>query len=285
MVPIVNMISDNAKLPLCYIKGSESQRFKRSELLTQQVFDYMKNNCGNYWTVGRLKNVIDKCIYPHKINIEIENENTKDFLGNLQEIVSVENYKNTIDYIFKNFGKKIPKILNEPFTLASVDGFKLKFQMTDDKVIKNKYTVIHELRHLFDHLCNPKISVMRRNIMADAPKEEYDAYNKIYESFFDLLKYKDFEQIQKDVIKNLNVIPNYKQINILQGIRNNIKTEINAYNQELKEYCKDPFDKLKEIINLVWFKYNNAKFDQKLKFVNDLLQNCIQKERLKSNNI
>ena len=247
MIKIVNVISSNAKFPLDYTKGSQTRKFNQAKLLTQNVFDYMKNNCKNSWSVNQLKYAIDKYAHPYKINLMIEKEYNYHYLGNLQDDVSVNNYLNTTEYIVKNSGKKPPISSHKPFILASLDGFKLKFQLDNNGNIQNKYALLHEVRHLFDKLCNPKMSVMRRNIMADSPKEQYNAY---------------------------------KKINILQGIRNAVKTEINAYNQEFREYCKKPFANFENIINLYLFKNNNAKFDKKLKFVNELLSDCIKKERM-----
>lgn len=281
MIKIINVISSKAKFPLSYIKGSEIQRFEKAKNLTNQVFYNMKNNCGQNWNTKQLNEAIKKYTDRFDINIIIENENNSNYFGSIEEIISVHSYKNSFEYIMRNFGKMNIPILNEPFTLARIDGYKLYIRTNNEK-IENKYAVIHEVRHLFDHLCNPKIiGLLRRNIMVAAPKEQSKAYNDIYEMFLDYKKYPNFEP--KEILKKLDIIPNYKKINILQGIRNTIKTEVNAYSQELREQCKEPFTEIIDILNIVLNLHMDAKYSTKMKFINKLLKDCIKTERL--NNI
>lgn len=281
MIKIINVISSKAKFPLSYIKGSEIQRFEKAKNLTNQVFYNMRNNCGQNWNTKQLNEAIKKYTDRFDINIIIENENNSNYFGSIEEIISVHSYKNSFEYIMRNFGKMNIPILNEPFTLARIDGYKLYIRTNNEK-IENKYAVIHEVRHLFDHLCNPKIiGLLRRNIMVAAPKEQSKAYNDIYEMFLDYKKYPNFEP--KEILKKLDIIPNYKKINILQGIRNTIKTEVNAYSQELREQCKEPFTEIIDILNIVLNLHMDAKYSTKMKFINKLLKDCIKTERL--NNI
>lgn len=281
MIKIINVISSKAKFPLSYIKGSEIQRFEKAKNLTSQVFYNMRNNCGQNWNTKQLNEAIKKYTDRFDINIIIENENNSNYFGSIEEIISVHSYKNSFEYIMRNFGKMNIPILNEPFTLARIDGYKLYIRTNNEK-IENKYAVIHEVRHLFDHLCNPKIiGLLRRNIMVAAPKEQSKAYNDIYEMFLDYKKYPNFEP--KEILKKLDIIPNYKKINILQGIRNTIKTEVNAYSQELREQCKEPFTEIIDILNIVLNLHMDAKYSTKMKFINKLLKDCIKTERL--NNI
>ena len=281
MIKIINVISSKAKFPLSYIKGSEIQRFEKAKNLTNQVFYNMKNNCGQNWNTKQLNEAIKKYTDRFDINIIIENENNSNYFGSIEEIISVHSYKNSFEYIMRNFGKMNIPILNEPFTLARIDGYKLYIRTNNEK-IENKYAVIHEVRHLFDHLCNPKIiGLLRRNIMVAAPKEQSKAYNDIYEMFLDYKKYPNFEP--KEILKKLDIIKKNKKINILQGIRNTIKTEVNAYSQELREQCKEPFTEIIDILNIVLNLHMDAKYSTKMKFINKLLKDCIKTERL--NNI
>lgn len=282
MVKIINIISNHAKFPFSYIKGSEKQRFYKAESLTQNVFDYMEDLGGNNWNTHLLKNALDKYTFPNKIKIIIANENDNNYLGSLQEIVSAHDYKNYTDFITKNFGKKniFNTNINEPFTVASLDGYKLSIRLKNGK-INNIYTVLHEVRHLFDHLCNPKISTMpRKNVMANATKEQRKAYNEIYDMLFNNKKHTNFNSCKKEIIKKLEIIPNYKKINILQGIRNSIKTEINAYTQERKKQFEKLSDALLNISDKISILKMIRNYNKKREFITKLLKDCIKTERL-----
>lgn len=279
MFKFINIISDQAKFPLSYIKGSEKQRFKQARNLTKCVFDYMENSGKNNQNAQSLKNAIDKYTSPHKIKILIENENINYSQGSLQEIISVQEYN---DYIKRNLSAKNIPDTNELSIAASLDGYKLFLRFKNGK-IKHKYTVLHELRHLFDRLCNPKMSVMpRRMCTVDMTHTQYKAYKEILEMFLNYLKYPNFYKSKKEILKRFENIPNYKKINILQGLRNSIKTEINAHSQELKEQSKKPFTQFLNILDNVLVLKIVGKYDEKLKFANKLLSDCIKKERLKN---
>ena len=100
--------------------------------------------------------------------------------------------------------------------------------------------------------------------------------------FLNYLKYPNFYKSKKEILKRFENIPNYKKINILQGLRNSIKTEINAHSQELKEQSKKPFTQFLNILDNVLVLKIVGKYDEKLKFANKLLSDCIKKERLKN---
>lgn len=278
MVSFINVISHRAKFPLSYTKGSEKQRNKMAANLTQKVYDGIKESSSNSLSTEQLHNIIAQVLSPHDINFVVTT-NPKS-LGNLADIIDVKLYSNSIDYIIKNFGKKnIPNLPNKPFVLAFLEGFELKIKPNKNGQISDFYTAIHEVRHFFDHLCNPKISVMRRNVVANMTDEQVKKYCEMNDLIFDINTTKDFSTIKDTVTKDLEIIPQEFRTDVLQGIRNRLKTEINAYHQELRIKSKTPISQFRAIVSDINLLRNQAKFKSKLKFINKLLKEHLQKER------
>jgi hypothetical protein len=209
-------------------------------------------------------------------------------LGGLADIIDAKDYCNLIDYITKNFGKEnIPNLPNKPFTLAILEGFELKIKPNKNGRISDFYTVAHEVRHFFDHLCNPKMSVMRRNVVTNMTDEQVEKYHEINDLIFNIDTRKDFSTIKDTITKDLEIIPQEFRTDVLQGIRNRLKTEINAYNQEFSIKRKNQISKFRAIVDDINLLQDQTKiksilkFKSKLKFINKLLKEHLQKERAK----
>jgi hypothetical protein len=101
MTKFISTISENAKFPLSYIKGTEKQRYKLSSKLAQKVFEDIKS-C-DILTTDKLKNAIEKCTAPYKINLTIAKKfNNDSFDSIIQKVPSVAIYEDYADYLRKN---------------------------------------------------------------------------------------------------------------------------------------------------------------------------------------
>lgn len=270
MVKVINIISKNVRFPYEYIKGSEKQRFFKAQEAANDLFEKMQKKYGDVWTLQDIREEIDNL--PYKIKCKVVKEDKKGYMGNLKEIVSVE---------FKKFMET--KKLNEqnkksiiPYLEVSLNGFELKLR-TDKSNSINKFTAIHEIRHLFDRLYSPKFCVMRRNTLAASTDEQYNAWDKIRDLLFDFNKEISMKKIKNEVKNNLQIISDDKRIDILQGFRNKLKSEKNAYHQEMGAYMEN--HEFIKMIDCFLYIHDNAKLNSKIRFLNKLIKNYIKTER------
>lgn len=127
------------------------------------------------------------------------------------------------------------------------DAYNVKFDLEGDKITSDKETVVHETRHLLDHVCNPKFtrSITNKNLDTDA--------------YFDILgMMSDINYVPKDVFQDkLKKIDKTALVEVLQSMRHSLQSEINAYTEMLKyavQIRKNPIDK----IIFLYTKYLNS---------------------------
>ena len=156
-----------------------------------------------------------------------------------------------------------------------IDGYKIFLPLDkNEQNITNIFTAIHEVRHLFDHVFNPKTNQHRlQNLYNKIDFEtKKDNLTDMFLNYLDNpVKMKTFKKLVRE---KTDALPADITIDALQSIRNHLKTEINAYGDEIKcmskgfGMWKNSFD----IINIKLFLLQNAKFKSKLKFANKLLK-------------
>ena len=259
----------NTTLPLYFIKGSTKQRNQMASNMSKKLYNEVKQHSNSTsCTIENFTNSLNK-ILNNKINFNI--------FPNDDPITSAK-------IKFNITGHKID-FSNNRFNIF-VDGYNMYLPLdTEQKIIKNKYTAFHEVRHMFDHIFNPKTCIYRLNNM-DGVNGEYLETKRA--EIFDMFVYNLDQPVymqkkKKTIIQKMNELPDRISIDILQDIRNHLKSEINAYNDEIKFMTKGLgiIKNFSEIKTNKLFLNKFAKFKSKLKFANNLLGEKIKTCRLK----
>ncbi len=166
-------------------------------------------------------------------------------------------------------------------------GYNIFLPNVDNNITCNNPTIIHETRHLFDFMCNPKYICPRGNhffkknnredvikfgdILADIKSDNYKA-----PKLLGLFKQHNFEQIMREKIKNFD---NEFVIELLQRCRYSVQMEINAY-KEMEIYALK-VNPLNCFTTLVYHKKINDKyeFSHKKSVLEKLLKEYLNSER------
>jgi len=267
------IIGPQVRLPFDYIKGSEAKRFACSEKLTNDLFQKIKNlyvttETDSYTTktTAVSANVIEEKIQevlPAPLNIKInelcdEHKNSPDTVGS---IYWRQNEKDKSLYI------------NEVGILMNL--------AKDMKVNYNDVnTLLHEFQHIMDGILNPKIysRSLKVAINGDPLKTLFHKYINIDEKFNFLQRIVFNIKLNKQMRK----LPDELKIDELQEMRNVIKSEINAYSNNLK-YQTEINKNLGIKENLMSNEQRLAAFDfdRKLKFLNKKLYRTIKNQHKK----
>ena len=256
--------STNTSLSLQIIKGSPKQRNKMASRISRQFYTKL---------------------------LSVSNSNScsiKDFCENLNKLLH-----NKINFgIFKQENPKYKGSIKHNITGTTcnsngiisllIDGYKIFLPLDKNgQNITNKFTAIHEARHLFDHVFNPKTNQYRlQNLYGKIDFESKKDY--LSDMFLDKLDNPvNMKKFEKSVRELTETMPDDITIDALQTIRNRLKSEINAYGDEMRSMAKGLglFYNLPEIIITKIFLNDNAKFKQKLKFANALLKEKLESAR------
>lgn len=279
-INVITRTSKKAKFPLSRVRGSELQRFDMAKKYTNQVHKYMKNT-GDTWTVENLQKAIEHVVSPDEIDLKISRMDKNDRVsGVLKSLFSFITNIKECDTQGKNV-QYIPLIQFKPFMTALLEGFEMRLPLDKSgRVITQKVTAIHETRHLFDHLCSPKISVFRSHKAVAYPPDGDVMYQKVFNKFMNIPDEKiDLMKFRKEISEELEKLPNDLKIELLIDVRNNLKSEINAYSQEIRFLMGNPIKNFIKILSSRNTLKNNAGFEKKLKIANTLLKETISKVR------
>lgn len=266
MIKIISRVHTDAKMPFSIAKGSVKERSKMAEKFSCEFFEEMdKHSYKQLCTVDDFKSSLRK-VLPHKAEFNVKQEPNSNFKGTLNPYFSIEGIDN-----------KTSKM--------TCCGFEFMLPLDDEgSIIIDKYCASHEVRHFFDHLFNPKMSLTRFT-------NQYN--NKSFDTSIDKVRdmfFYDFEQpvvmkfFKNDVRKELAPVSDEIAIDVLQKIRYQLKSEINAYKDEMK-FLKKGLGRIKnffQIIRLKTFLSDYAKFEKKLEFTNILLKERLTNVRIKN---
>ena len=154
-----------ARLPFSIVKGSVKSR----KIMAEKQFKNFYKEINHYWngkycSVDILRETLDKQLYPNKINYVILNEENQKFAGSHGCSVKVTPGENG-ELNLNHTGYK----------------FLLPLDSTKNNIL-NKYTTLHEARHFFDHLYNPKYSLIRcgKSINHEQSKEDYEKLHELF---------------------------------------------------------------------------------------------------------
>lgn len=191
----------------------------------------------------------------------------KELLALPEKKLSFDTYKNII---MKTLGKKDLNIdIREPRSINAIaairpqlklyestspkydaflyyEGFTLLANKENDKIAIDKSSLVHETRHLFDMICNPKMMISRNVENANN--------DKIFKQHEEILNFvRDDEQYKPKKIIGIFKIPSFEKelrekltglensivVSILQQCRYHLKTERNAYKDYEKFFLKE----------------------------------------------
>lgn len=258
-------------LPFDYIKGSETKRFIQAEKLTNDLFQKVKDlyvstksDLCSTQIIAVPKNVIEEKlqeILPKPLNIHIMEFQEEDKSTPCTKACPYFEWQ-------ENDGN------------IHILGGGIKMPLTEDKKVREEdiYLLMHEFRHIFDLICNPKISI------ADAKRT--DSLNQLFLEDININKNK-FNFINRIIFnfklnKQMRKLSDEQKVDNLQNMRYAIKTEINAYSKMLK--YQDILDKKFGLVRTLKTdkqKLSEYDFDRKLAFLNEKLYLTIQEIRKK----
>lgn len=254
MIKVTNTLSPSARLPLERIRGTEKQRFKQAELLSQKLVETLEPDTnGKRLNMLKFINGIEKILAPNKILCYI----TK----------APENFDGTIRRPLQ-YDKYTPEVK------TSVSNYEITLPANGKNQITNKYTAYHQAKHLFDFLFNPKIAKFRL-------EGEYNTFvtpflenkrNEFEKLLFNFGKRPKKSEIIQQARKLTKEMPNEFAIDQFQSMRNVLKSEISTHKQELAYLLKEPIQNRKAILNNIKIK---PKMKESLNILNKLLKNRI----------
>lgn len=259
-IRLANRITGQARLPLSRIKGSVNSRNRKASQECRRFQKEFEKYCsGPVCKVNDFKKCLDNILAPHKINYIVEQEENEAFKGSLGTIIKLSADKEG-NIIINNTGYKFLLPLDE-----------------EKEIILNKYTAMHETRHFFDRLYNPKQNILRCNNMIN--DHQYDNVaeeirNVNFNNLDNPIKMSDFKTKTDKLLKRL---PANIAIDVLQSVKYGLQSEMNAYKDEIKYMLKDGY--FKDGFILAIFLGRNCKFKSKLKYVKNKLQEIIKSER------
>lgn len=256
---IQNRCAENTLLPFNLVRGNVKERNAKSWQYWNKFLDKFMQT--EECTVDTFKNAIDSAIEPNKINYNLFKEKSLKFNGSTG-----------IDVILlphENGGLYVQRI-----------GYKINLPISrDGKTILNKLTAVHEARHIFDYLLQPKMACFRgiELYLNERCDDDVDALKDLtLKDVGNKFSKKDFEKKFNNILEKL---PDNVAIEALQKLRTSLMTEINASNCELKYLIRsNPLKNFEKILHKYMF-YNNCNFKTKEKFVSMKLKELLEKAR------
>ena len=213
---IKNLIHPSAVFSLPKDKRSYVARNHIAQELSNTMKKSLQSIPKKELTLDKYKEILYKIIYPAKPEI------------NFYATPKFQDYKGRIETRVVDIEKD-----NRKYSIHT--GYNMYLPMNESKVLKDKDVAIHESRHLFDLLCNPKYAVPRlSNLLLNKDKKEITEKTLdylVYTRFFNVPLFEKMEMkfFQKKAIKKLENFSNEEKIRILQRARYEVISELNAY--------------------------------------------------------
>ena len=263
---VQNKILPEIRLPFDTVKGSVLKRQKMAQNYTEKLYNSLNPLCKDgTCEVGQFKTSLDKVIAPSKINYFIAPELNESYNGSMGTISKLR--------------------INEDnnFVITHL-AYKFMLPLDDNcDYILSKFTALHEARHFFDRLFNPKYNINRLSSGVNNP-EYRDSIETIHQLFLgDIAKPVKMQELKQKVSSLAAGMPNSVKIDTFQSIKYRLQSEINAYKDELKFFSKEKWSlaNINSMLKFLVFLKENCKFEAKLKFVKQIIKDSINNERLK----
>lgn len=226
--------------------------------------------------------LIDKS--ENKITIDTYKDMLYKTIGNIKPCFNIKQPKeNHIAYINCDMSARMLDE-NKPDHEIIYKGFNICLPNLDGNITCDNSVIVHETRHLFDFMCNPKLILPRGTKFIE--EKNCDKFNNIVEyiksseyqapRLFGIFKIHNFEQKLREKLYGMD---NEFIIELLQRCRHSAELEINAY-KDMEDYAfnKNPLDFI-DIIDFHRKLKNRYEFKHKKKICEKLLKEYIQKER------
>ena len=264
-------VAASAKLPLSKVRGSAAARdalaAQYSSIYTQEL-DKLSTN--NTCTVENFKKAIKNTLGDNNIKFNVLPVEADVAHGALSKTAKSET----------------KQIKNNVYNVNSqISGYNFYFPLdSTNSVIKNKNITVHEARHFFDYICNPKtITIPTYKLINE--KQRLKDFHKVYNSFLkDYTIFRSIKTFKKDVRTRLDKMPNEDAISVLQTVRHSMKSEINAYIDEHKYMRKNPVRNFYGLLHSCNY-LAVMRYDKKLKFANELLAEKLKEAKSLKNNL
>lgn len=214
--PIRNIVHPSSVFELPKDKRSFSNRIHIAQDLSNMMKKSLRDVPKNELTLDKYKEILYKIIYPAKPDIRFF------------DTPKFTKYKGRVE-------TRAVDIENDGQRYNVHMGYDIFLPINSAGIIKDKDVMIHESRHLFDYLCNPKMAVTRLSeLNQDKVKNEMAEKTIDYlvnTQFYNVPLFENFEMniFQKRALKKLELFSNAEKIRILQRVRYNIFSELNAY--------------------------------------------------------
>ena len=258
--PIRNLVHPKSVFELPKNKRSFSER----NHIAQELSNTMKKNLMNLpdkeLSLDKYKEILYKIIYPAKPDIRFF------------PLPKFKNYGGMLS-------SRVTDVIDGNNCYAVHMGYDMYLPINNKEIIKDKNVAIHESRHLFDCLCNPKYNAARlSHLLINEDKKEItkETLNYlVYTQFFNIPFFENLEinNFQKRALKKLEQFSNTDKIRILQTARYQILSELNAYT-DIEEYSVPQ-------VGYEVSKIETLQLRNKLSFVEKELKKALKEERSK----
>ena len=269
---VTSEISNSARLPLRVCRGSVAQR---DNLASQYSAKFMqeidkvsdKKTCSPDGFITALNNTLGENSIGFGV-IPLENPL---YAGSLERVCDIDSKVNSVG-----------GVLVED-TFSTIAGYNFHFPVKKEgKLNINKSTAVHESRHLFDYICNPK-TINFPSFYIIHKEERLKDFHSVYNDFVEnCYPYTTMKSFKKYMAKQINKMPREDAIAVLQCSRNSMKSELNSYNDELKYLKQNPLKNLSSIYEIHKFLFF-MKYKDKISFANEMLKTKLKEARLSNN--
>ena len=260
MLKTQNRCAKNTLLPFNLTKGNVKERNANAWKYWGKFLDNFLQN--DECSVDTFRSSIDKALEPYKINYEILPEKSFSSLGFTGVNVSVLPHSNGGLYI-ERIGYKIG----------------LPISSKDKKTIYNDTTAVHEARHFFEYLFQPKSACIRAKELVNNPNSDDDVEKLrevVLKDFSSRFNKKHFTQKVESI---LNKLPDNVAIEILQKLRYSLKGEYDAMSSEIKYLARqNPIKNFSRILNTFALR-QFCSYKAKDKIITLKLKNLLAKAR------
>jgi len=273
-------VSRTAKLPLAVIRGSEEYRYKKAKEFSDILLNKLEQvSDGKCCSVEDFNNIIKKILYPNKIKLSIKN---KQRVHDLFSAVVVGTLSSIA--IYDRHSTMIGQTRTDYYD-SQISEYEMDLPLDRaEETILDKYVALHESRHLFDKICNPK-TLVERDLGIDLVDSKRESFYSAYKCLVDTYRIPILEYfIKLKAQYHLSKLSDEEYINCLQCIKRSLKTEMNAYSDELAYLKKDYGKNFWSIIDTSGYRMHN--YPKRLAMVNQMLGDKLAevREKIHKNN-
>lgn len=269
-VKLVSSIKSSSRISLPINKKTPKARDAYATGLSRQ-FQNLLLNGNEKINIRDYKNYIFKIVKTKDLSLKFNNLETSDINSSIKPDIKLYRWKERPNDYY-----------------AEYVGYLIETPKRNGMIDCSQSTLVHETRHLFDMLCNPKYKMARQYKDFDNAElmhkyleiKRFIAAPDLYRPKYILgIKISTFENQLRKKLENLK---NTEVIDILQISRYHLKSEKNAYSDAINfELKKHPFSlelllaylKKKSCIK------NSFHFSEKERVVNKLIKEYVAKER------